>query len=322
MPKNTKTSSFGVSKREGHDSSSFYQRKIYLAQQDHQKEESGEDPGKSEGFRKEVEKNSPDQINTDESAANEGPENIELEEWIDKIHLCSSENMPIPSDSVALAFTSPPYNVGKDYDDDMSLNEYFGLIQRVAREVYRVLIPGGRYIVNIANLGRKPYIPMNAYFYGIHEEVGFLPMGEIIWQKAKGANGNCAWGSWQSVKSPRLRDIHEYLLVFAKLGYSREEKGDSDISKEEFMESTLSIWQIPAESAKKVGHPAPFPVDLAKRVIKLYSYVNDVVLDPFVGSGTTCVAAKKLNRHYVGFDISPDYVTMSERRLNEVDQSK
>ena len=136
-------------------------------------------------------------------------------------------------------------------------------------------------MVNIANLGRKPYIPLHAYFYGVHMAAGFLPMGEIIWRKGKGANGSCAWGSWRSARAPRLRDVHEYLLVFAKDDYSRPERGESDIERDEFMEATLSVWDILPESAKRVGHPAPFPVELAARVIQLYSYVGDVVLDPF-----------------------------------------
>lgn len=286
MPKKTKTSSYGVSKREGHDSSEFYNRSMYQS------------------------------LNTDNGIQLTEGEAIPLSDWADRIYCLSSEKMPIPDNSVALAFTSPPYNVGKDYDDNMSLEGYLALIQNVGREVYRVLRPGGRYVVNIANLGRKPYIPLHAFFYKAHMDIGFLPMGEIIWQKGKGASGNCAWGSWKSAKSPRLRDLHEYLLVFAKGAFSRPEKGESDISGEEFMESTLSIWQVPPESAKKVGHPAPFPVELASRVIKLYSYVKDVVLDPFAGSGTTCVAAKALNRHYVGFDISTEYCTLAEKRLS------
>jgi site-specific DNA-methyltransferase (adenine-specific) len=161
---------------------------------------------------------------------------------------------------------------------------------------------------------------MHSYFYQIHASVNFLPMGEIIWKKSEGASGSCAWGSWRSAKAPRLRDLHEYLLVFSKDGYSRPDKGVSDISKEEFMEATLSVWNIPSESAKKVGHPAPFSIPLASRVIKLYSYVDDVVLDPFVGSGTTCVAAKMLGRHYAGFDIDPAYVELSNHRLAEVDK--
>ena len=284
MAKKTQTSSFGVSKREAHDASDFYARNLFQSS-----------------------------ASTDILTAN--LPNIQIAGWSDQIYNHTSEDMPIPDNSVALAFTSPPYNVGKDYDDNMTLEEYLDLIKRVGKDVYRVLMPGGRYVVNIANLGRKPYIPLHSYFYQIHSELGFLPMGEIIWQKGKGASGSCAWGSWRSAKSPRLRDLHEYLIVFAKQAFSRPDKGESDLSAEEFMESTLSIWQIQPESAKKVGHPAPFPVELASRVIKLYSYVDDVVLDPFMGSGTTCIAAKKNGRHYVGFDISPDYCKLAEERI-------
>jgi DNA modification methylase len=285
MAKKTQTSSFGVSKREAHDSSDFYARNLFQS--------------------------APvaDVVNIDVPQ-------IQVDRWADRVYQCSSENMPIPDNSVALAFTSPPYNVGKDYDDDMTLEKYMDLIKRVGQDVYRVLKPGGRYVVNIANLGRKPYIPLHSHFYQVHSQIGFLPMGEIIWQKGKGASGSCAWGSWRSAKAPRLRDLHEYLLVFTKQEFSRPDKGESDLSAEEFMESTLSIWQIQSESAKKVGHPAPFPVQLASRVIKLYSYIGDVVLDPFMGSGTTCVAAKKTGRHYVGFDISPEYCKLSEDRIS------
>ena len=158
---------------------------------------------------------------------------IQIDSWADRIYNQTSEAMPIPDNSVALAFTSHPYNVGKDYDDNMTLEEYLVLIRRVGQDVYRIFKPGGRYIVNIANLGRKPYIPLHSYFYQVHSEIGFLPMGEIIWQKGKGANGSCAWGSWRSAKSPRLRDLHEYLLVFTKQGFYRPDKGKSDLSAEE-----------------------------------------------------------------------------------------
>lgn len=284
----SKTQSFGTSKRENHDSSLYYERNInnWLAKAD--------------------------------PVADSQSSNLTTKEWKDQIHRSSSENMgEVPSNSVALAFTSPPYNVGKDYDDNMDLEDYLGLIRRVAKEVYRVLVPGGRYVVNIANLGRKPYIPLHSFFYSLHVQEGFLPMGEIIWQKARGASGSCAWGSWLSAKAPRLRDIHEYLLVFAKQSYSRPDKGESDIQAEEFMAATLSIWEIPPESARRVGHPAPFPIELAARVIKLYSYKNDVVLDPFMGSGTTCLAARTLGRNYVGYDISPEYCTIAEARLGK-----
>jgi site-specific DNA-methyltransferase (adenine-specific) len=227
----------------------------------------------------------------------------------------------IPDQGVSLAFTSPPYNVGKEYDDNMPLERYLELIRAVADQVYRVLQPGGRYVVNIANLGRKPYIPLHAHFYAVHMAAGFLPMGEIIWRKGKGANGNCAWGSWRSARAPRLRDVHEYLLVFAKEDFSRPERGESDIKRDEFMEATLSVWDILPESAKRVGHPAPFPVELAARVIQLYSYVGDVVLDPFIGSGTTAVAAVKSGRRFAGFEIDPGYFQLAQERVAEAQRT-
>lgn len=292
----TRTAAFGVSRRESHDSSMFYSRKIY-------------DYDLSKVFRS---------INKLQFYPNKNEEQSTSvpEKWYDAIYCHSSENMyHIPCNSVALAFTSPPYNVGKEYDSNLELTEYLALIGRVGAEVYRVLKPGGRYVINIANVGRKPYIPLHALFYLVHINLGFLPMGEIIWQKAKGANGSCAWGTWLSAKGPRIRDVHEYLLIFAKDDYSRPDKGESDVTEDEFLSSTLSVWQIQPESAKRVGHPAPFPVELAERVIKLYSYVGDVVLDPFVGSGTTCVAAAKNKRHYVGYDIVPEYCELAERRI-------
>ncbi|MDI6870856.1 MAG: site-specific DNA-methyltransferase [Bacillota bacterium] len=221
----------------------------------------------------------------------------------------------IPDGSVGLALTSPPYNAGKDFDEDLDLPKYLNLIKRVADEVFRVLRPGGRYVVNLANLGRKPYVPLHAYFYAVHLKAGFLPAGEIVWRKGKGMSGNCAWGTWRSAKAPRLRDLHEYLLVFTKERFDRADRGETDITAEEFMAATLSVWDIPAESAKKVGHPAPFPVELAERVIKVFSYKGDVILDPFNGSGTTCVAAIRHGRHYVGYDISPEYCELARRRI-------
>src|SRR4051812_1860235 len=275
----TVTSSFGASRRESHDATNFYSRTLH--------------------DEKPMPPMAPPSVAHSEPAPVTTPTPTM---WIDQLFHGSSTDMSIiPDQGVSLAFTSPPYNVGKEYDANMSLESYLALIRAVAQEVYRVLRPGGRYVVNIANLGRKPYIPLHAYFYGIHMEAGFLPMGEIIWRKGKGANGSCAWGSWRSASAPRLRDVHEYLLVFAKESFRRPERGESDIARDDFMEATLSVWDILPESAKRVGHPAPFPLELAARVIQLYSYVGDVVLDPFLGSGTTAVAALQHDRRYAGF---------------------
>ena len=214
MPKKTKTSAFGVSKREGHDSTSFYKRSMYG----------------DAAMAETIQPSDPQQAPC-------------MDTWADRIYCQSAEQLPLHDQSVALAFTSPPYNVGKEYDDDLSLEDYLGFIQRVGREVYRVLLPGGRYVINIANVGRKPYIPLHAMFYQVHRELGFLPMGEIIWQKAKGANGNCAWGSWKSAKSPRLRDLHEYLLVFAKGAYSV-------LTKANRISLAKSLWSLHCRSGR------------------------------------------------------------------------
>jgi modification methylase len=292
--KKTTTSAFGVGRRESHDASAFYSRNLYS-------DAAGALPV-------------PPQLSVEQPASVPGPT-----AWRDRIYCGSSAAMThVPDGGVALAFTSPPYNVGKEYDDDFDLPAYAGLIQSVGAEVYRTLCTGGRYVVNIANLGRKPYIPLHSLFYELHMQLGFLPMGEIIWRKSKGVNGSCAWGSWQSARAPRLRDVHEYLLVFTKEEFARPDKGKSDIERDEFMAATLSVWDIPPESAKRVGHPAPFPLELAKRVIRLFSYVDDVVLDPFAGSGTTCVAAAQHQRHYVGYELAPEYCTLAEKRLASI----
>lgn len=228
----------------------------------------------------------------------------------------SSENMnELIDNCISLTVTSPPYNIGKDSDEDLSDNEYWEMITKVFEEVYRVTESGGRLVVNVANLGRKPYIPFSKYFIEVILQIGFLMRGEIIWQKSKGANANFAWGSWLSPSNPVIRDIHEYCLVFSKDSMKNSTKGESTIEKEEFMESTLSIWNISPARAKKIGHPAPFPVELAKRFINLYSFKNDLILDPFIGSGSTAIAAKLLNRDYIGYELNPEYVKIAKNRL-------
>ncbi len=279
----TSTASFGAGKRESHDASSFYARKLHETSPRLQ----------------------PTGLVTDPPAG-----------VLDRIFCQSSESMDqLPDGCVALMVTSPPYNVGKDYDGDLSLDEYLGLLHRVFSETYRVLEAGGRVAVNVANLGRKPYLPLSHHVAGILTDVGFLLRGEIIWQKAKGAGGSCAWGSWQSAKNPTLRDIHEYVVVACKESFRRVRSGGDTIARDDFLDATVSIWNIPPESARRVGHPAPFPVELPRRLIELYSFENDLVLDPFMGAGSTAVAASATGRHYVGYDTDAEYVALAEERL-------
>ena len=235
---------------------------------------------------------------------------------IDKIFHKSSENMSeLENNSVSLTVTSPPYNIGKDSDLDLTDDEYWAMMENIFTEIYRVTESGGRLVVNVANLGRKPYIPFSKYFTELLIEIGFIMRGEIIWQKSKGANANFAWGSWLSASNPVIRDIHEYCLVFSKDSLRKSSQGESSIKKEEFMESTLSIWNINPARAKKIGHPAPFPIELPQKFINLYTYKNDLILDPFLGSGTTAIAAKLLKRNFVGYEIKEKYIAIAKSRL-------
>ncbi len=283
--KGTRTSKFGVSKRESHDASEFYSRKIYDNQ-------AGE---------------------LDDSV-----EGVIDDEVMDTVQCVDSRDMSmLPDESVHLMVTSPPYNVGKEYDEDLDMDEYRGLLKAVFREVYRKLVVGGRACVNVANLGRRPYIPLHSFIIEDMLDLGFLMRGEIIWQKAASAGASTAWGSWMSASNPTLRDVHEYILVFSKSSMRREKEGrKSTIARDEFLEYTKSVWSFPTESAKRVGHPAPFPEELPYRLIQLYTFEGDVVLDPFCGSGTTCIAALKTNRHYVGFDINEEYVNLAKDRIS------
>jgi len=284
----TKTSAFGSPGRINHDSTLFYTSRLY------------------EGLPKE------ERV--------EYIENLVPSEFLDKVFCKSSEKMEeLPDSSVHLMVTSPPYNVGKEYDENLTLNEYREFLKRVWSEVKRVLVPGGRVCINIANLGRRPYIPLHAFIVEDMLDLGFLMRGEIIWNKASSGSPSTAWGSWLSAKNPTLRDIHEYILVFSKGMFSRGNyvKRKSTISKEEFLEFTKSVWTFAAEPATKVGHPAPFPVELPYRLIQLYTFEGEVVLDPFIGSGQAAIAAVKTKRHYAGYDINKEYVKLAEKRTKE-----
>ena len=283
--RNTETSSFGAPGRISHDSGKFYASRLY------------EDiPGDQDI----------DQIENPIPAEN-----------LDRLHCKSSEQMDeLPDASVHLMITSPPYNASKDYDRDLSLPEYLTMLKAVWQETYRVLVPGGRVCINVANLGRKPYIPLHTYIIDLMMDTGFLMRGEIIWDKGSSASQSTAWGSWQSASNPVLRDVHEYILVFSKSTFKRNrEHKDNTIGRDEFLAWTKSVWTFPAVSAKKIGHPAPFPEELPHRLIQLYSFVGDVVLDPFAGSGTTCLVAAMDKRHFIGYDINEEYLKLANDRI-------
>lgn len=296
----TETSSFGVSRRESHDSSAFYSRfKFPVISED-------------------------DEISP------------LSDDVLDRIHLGDARDMSaVAPNSVALVVTSPPYFAGKEYEEALGVGhvpasylDYLDMLRDVFAECVRVLEPGGRIAVNVANLGRRPYRSLSTDVIQIlQDSLGLLLRGEIIWMKGHGASGSCAWGSFQSPANPVLRDITERIIVASKGRFDRavtRKKRHKEnlpsaatISKDDFVENTLDVWDFPPESAKRVGHPAPFPVELPKRLIDLYTYQNDVVLDPFIGSGTTAVAALRTARHFIGFETDPRYKERADQRIED-----
>ncbi len=296
----TSTSNFGVGKRESHDASGFYSR-----------------------FR-------PPQTSNDETVLPPSP-------LLQPFVCGDARSMDVIEDgSVALVVTSPPYFAGKAYEEELeregvpgSYLEYLQLLRDVFAECVRKLEPGGRIAVNVANLGRKPYRSLSADVIGIlQDDLGLLMRGELIWQKGEGASGSCAWGSFSSAANPVLRDLTERVVVASKGRFDRAvppkrraEQGlpcRSTMTAEDFMTLTLDVWSIPPESAKRVGHPAPFPVELPEQLIRLYTFEEDLVLDPFMGSGSALVAAARLGRRYAGYDLDPAYVEIAERRVKQV----
>jgi len=292
----TSTSAFGVSKRENHDATGFYRRFV----------------------APEVTKDS----------------HVDPVKAIDRIFVGDARRMmEVADDSVALVVTSPPYFAGKEYEEALgqghipaTYGDYLDMLEAVFAECVRTLEPGGRIAVNVANLGRKPYRSLSADVIGIlQDRLRLLLRGEIVWVKARGTAGSCAWGSFQRPGNPVLRDLSERVIVASKGRFDRaltarqrHDKGlpsGASMSREDFMEATTDLWEIPAESATRLGHPAPFPVGLPERLIDLYTYTGDLVLDPFMGSGTTAVAAVRTARHYVGYDTDQAYVDAAEARI-------
>ena len=295
----TSTSEFGVGRRESHDASDFYARFA------------------------------PPEISDDDVLGEIG------DDALDVLHVGDARDMSaVPDASVALVVTSPPYFAGKAYETALGEGhvpadyvEYLEMLRDVLAECVRTLQPGGRLAVNVANLGRKPYRSLAADVTTIlQDDLRLLLRGEVVWQKQRGASGSCAWGSYQSPANPVLRDTTERIIVASKGRFDRVGRGSdgsggdgrATIPGDEFMEATLDVWEIPAESATRVGHPAPFPVALAERCVHLFTWEGDVVLDPFMGSGTTAVAARRTGRHFVGYDTDPGYVRQARERVSSL----
>jgi site-specific DNA-methyltransferase (adenine-specific) len=294
----TRTRAFGAGNRESHDASDFYAR--FTAP-----------------------------VVSDDETVNPCPA-------ADRIIVGDSRDMQaVPDNSVALVVTSPPYFAGKEYEVALGEGhvpadylEYLTMLRDVFAECRRVLEPGGRIAVNVANLGRKPYRSLAGDVTTIlQDELAMLLRGEIVWVKAKGAAGSCAFGSYLKASNPVLRDVSERVVVASKGRFDRAVPAkrraalglphESTIAKDEFLASTLDVWEIRPERARRVRHPAPFPVELPARLLRLYTYADDVVLDPFMGSGSTAVAAVENGRHFVGYDTDPDYVAIAEERVAE-----
>jgi DNA modification methylase len=307
-PRGTSTSAFGAGRRESHDAAAFYARFT------------------------------PPEISDDDTV---NP--IDDSVLAEPIRVMDSARIHevLPENSVALVVTSPPYFVGKEYELAVTGDpntrgatpsvpttylEYLEMLHGVFKSCLRVLEPGGRMAINVANLGRKPYRSLSADIIGIlQDDLGMLLRGEIIWQKAEGATGSVAWGSYKKATNPVLRDLTERVIVASKgrfdraMPKGRQERGlphASTLSADDFMEATLDVWRISPESARRVQHPAPFPLELPRRLIDLYTYRGDVVIDPFLGSGTTLVAAERTQRRGIGFDLDPRYAEIARARLD------
>lgn len=244
-------------------------------------------------------------------------------EFFDRICCGDAETLlaRIPSNCIDLVFTSPPYNFGLGYDtspDGVDWERYYEKLFAVLDECIRVLKFGGRLIVNIQPLF-SDYIPSHHLVSAHCMERKLIWRGEILWEKH---NYNCkytAWGSWKSPSSPYLKYTWEFLEIFSKGDLKKTgKKEDADITAGEFKEWVLARWSIaPERHMQEYGHPAMFPSELAMRVLKLFSFRGDIILDPFNGTGTTCLTAKKTGRHYLGIDISPAYCNTAEERLSK-----
>ena len=247
--------------------------------------------------------------------------NIFPDKYLNKIICGDSEEIlhKLPPNCIDLVFTSPPYNFGLGYDtleDGIDWNNYFEKLFAIFKECIRVVKYGGRIIVNIQPL-YSDYIPSHHIISNFFIQNKLIWKGEILWEKH---NYNCkytAWGSWKSPSNPYLKYTWEFLEIFCKGEMKKTGlKENIDITGDEFKKWVLAEWSVaPERKMKNYGHPAMFPEELVRRALKLFSYKNDIILDPFNGAGTTTVVAKKLGRKFLGIDISEKYCEIAKKRL-------
>ncbi len=241
---------------------------------------------------------------------------------IDGIQIINTDfiNVDIPEDSIDLIVTSPPYNVGIPYnshDDTASYEEYLIWTEKWLRKAFQLMKDDGRMCLNIPldkNKGGQQSV--YADITTIAKRVGWKYHSTIIWNEGN-ISRRTAWGSWLSASAPYVIAPVETIVVLYKETWKKKKRGKSDITKEEFIEWTNGLWTFSGESKKKIGHPAPFPVELPKRCIKLFSYVGDSVLDPFLGSGSTVIAAHKLDRKAIGVEIDEKYFKLAIERISK-----
>jgi site-specific DNA-methyltransferase (adenine-specific) len=240
---------------------------------------------------------------------------------LNKIFFKSPDNMSeLPDESVHLVVTSPPLKAMLEENENLTLAEYLNFLRPVWAEVNRVLVPGGRICVHVSNYGKKPYIPVHLFVAKDLMDMGFLMRGEIIWHKLDSEKDQTSWGSWRSPSNPVLRETHDYVLVFSKDSYGRKptQNRNGHLSAEEFLEYTQSVWHIPDVPPRNTGHKHNVHIKLPQRLIKLYSYEGETVLDPFLGSGQTALAALQTGRNFVGYETDKKYVRLAERRINQL----
>jgi DNA modification methylase len=254
---------------------------------------------------------------------------------------CRQVLKKLPAECVHLAITSPPYNVGLEYDghhDSMPYEDYLDWLTPVWRQLLRVLVPGGRFALNVCPTSIKDFKPVHYDMARQLRDFGFIMRTEIIWYKQT-IRRRTAWGSFKSPSNPHILPSWEYVLVFSKGSWTLPgDKRKADITSEDFIKSSDGFWQIAPETAGrqpflkslypprrgrkqprvKEGHPAPFPEELIRRLIKFYSYRENVVLDPFGGTGTVAKVARDSGRHFIHIDASKKYCRLAQRRLAQL----